>query len=523
MKENQTQQYIITEDAGAILSAVNPAFETGLEGEIEQYFSQLTDVLRILFQDRVDVVSYKLRNIEERLESRVGALMEEDIRSVCICLDRYLLAEFEQRNPERFFRFGICRTNQGDRVPRQQTPPFDVQFAKIASAVPDIGERRTIVVDDGLFTGGTVKEFVNMAKARGLPINVTNVVGFVGDGTNPLGDRVSIDTALRVGNLFDWVDQRDFTPFGGKQLASGRRNMVTSAVPYIYPWSDGSSASLDMEPCFFSMSECMLTSFQKLVRSLENRIKRKLTFRDFVSSGFPFPTDIKKTLPVSLNTNISDYIAMCREKIWEERDRNVTIFDMDGTLYQLDGENNGFSGSTLERSILENALRFVMEKEECSSADAEGIINEGIRNPIGLSKFLANRYSISRSDYFNRAWDINPEGVVSYDQELIDNLRQLVRRNPGTKYVLVSSAPAIWVGKVLEYLGIKDCFELCITAEKFGSKDEVFRMFAVRYYPGSVISIGDQEKTDIIPAQKLGMTAYKVNGPSDTTKVIMGM
>ena len=62
----------------------------------------------------------------------------------------------------------------------------------------------------------------------------------------------------------------------------------------------------------------------------------------------------------------------------------------------------------------------------------------------------------------------------------------------------------------------KDYFEAVYTAEDFGLKAEVLERIQRENVESGVLSVGDQLKTDIIPALRLGMKAVLVINPSDS-------
>ena len=49
----------------------------------------------------------------------------------------------------------------------------------------------------------------------------------------------------------------------------------------------------------------------------------------------------------------------------------AAIFDMDGTLYQIDGKDTGYKGSSLEKKVNENALRLIQDREACNLETAQ--------------------------------------------------------------------------------------------------------------------------------------------------------
>lgn len=201
-----------------------------------------------------------------------------------------------------------------------------------------------------------------------------------------------------------------------------------------------------------------------------------------------------------------------------EQQRQVVIFDMDGTLYQLDGNNKGYSGSRLEAKVLNNCRQFIINQEDCSFLQTETIITTGLKDPIGLSNFLSQRYGITRKEYFDIVWDIDPRGLVFNFMTAVQTVKQL--SESGKKLVLLTSAPKVWQEKVIKFIGLDKFFEAIYTGEDFGQKQEIFSMIAQRYKKENVLSVGDQLGTDIQPAEKLGLQTLLIGQPEDLEKLL---
>lgn len=199
-----------------------------------------------------------------------------------------------------------------------------------------------------------------------------------------------------------------------------------------------------------------------------------------------------------------------------EEQRQVIIFDMDGTLYQLDGENNGFKGSTLESTVNKRMIDFISQKEDISTEQAIEIFRQAISNPVGASQFLSERYQITRTDYFNTVWNIDPENIVKNYQNSVQTISNMPK---GIKLILLTSSPKIWADQVLNFLGIKDRFETIYTGEGFKTKEEIFQNISQLYQSENITSVGDQEKTDIQPAADLGFKTLLIKKPQDITTI----
>lgn len=196
----------------------------------------------------------------------------------------------------------------------------------------------------------------------------------------------------------------------------------------------------------------------------------------------------------------------------------VIVTDMDGTLYRLNSPGNTYSGSTLETTLLANARKFLLERNLATKDTIEQTISSGLADPIGLSAYVQKNFGISREEYFNSVWNINPEGMIKDFEEAVATLQALVTE--GTKVILLTSGAKVWQEQVCNYLEISELFESIYTGEDFGAKDEIFAKLIQEYDPGRMIAVGDQLKTDIEPAQKYGINTLWVKEPKDIAKLL---
>jgi hypothetical protein len=194
-------------------------------------------------------------------------------------------------------------------------------------------------------------------------------------------------------------------------------------------------------------------------------------------------------------------------------DIQTIIFDMDGTLYELDGKNNGYRGSTLEKRVLTNANNFVVKRLGCPPNKVGLVIRKGLKDTIGLSHFISKKYKISRPFYFQNVWNIDPNGIVkNYKQSV-----KIVRKLALNKYrlILLTSAPRVWQKKVMQLLGIQSLFKKIYTKEEFNKKSDIFKHLSKVYEPKTILSVGNQFDTDIKPAKIVGMKSFLVSSPTE--------
>lgn len=198
--------------------------------------------------------------------------------------------------------------------------------------------------------------------------------------------------------------------------------------------------------------------------------------------------------------------------------QEILVFDMDGTLYPHDGDNKHFKNSTLYRIVDENSIQFVINHEGCGRDEAKILIEEGHKDAIGVSNVLSKRYGITRAEYFDIVWDINPKRVIRN----FDIPKAVVQRLKlqGKRLFLLTASPRIWMENVIRELDLDKEFERKYNGQMFVLKDEIFELLSKEFDPRIILSVGDQFRTDLRPAQERGMAIFEVKSPSDFNKLI---
>lgn len=183
------------------------------------------------------------------------------------------------------------------------------------------------------------------------------------------------------------------------------------------------------------------------------------------------------------------------------------IFDMDGTLYQFDkGKSKTFDESSFYLNLKKNVILFLMTKKKINEKDAlieYKRLYEKYKGQISLGvKF---EHNINILEFFKNTWNMNPSKYIEKNNEL------KILLNPFTgKVALLTNAPRIWTTKVIQYLELEEIFKNMIhTGEPIIRKPNplIFQKIAKKFNVNNsqIISIGDQEETEIIPAKSIGM------------------
>ncbi len=189
---------------------------------------------------------------------------------------------------------------------------------------------------------------------------------------------------------------------------------------------------------------------------------------------------------------------------------NKFIFDLDGTLCRFQGGPD-FASSTFFADIRKNIFVFLEEKLRVPKgkvADEYIRIKQKYGEDISLA--VEQEFGVGRHVYFEETWRLAPEKYIDQSNGVCEFLNSLRDR-----YAVLTNAPRVWAEPALRYLGVNDLpDELLFTGESDVRKpaEEAFRIvaYALKAPLERIYSIGDQEVTDIVPAQKVGMKTIRI-------------
>ena len=194
------------------------------------------------------------------------------------------------------------------------------------------------------------------------------------------------------------------------------------------------------------------------------------------------------------------------------------IFDMDGTLYSFDeGNESQFTSSRFGRQIRTNCIRFFKERFNLSQNDAESIYQDLNRKYNGeVSLAVEKEFGIDRNEYFAFTWDLVAEEFIATNELLLPTLQELAILSG-----VLTAAPKVWAEKALAFLQIRQLFgDALFTGDPDIRKPnpEAFLQLAQFWNlePSQILSIGDQEQTDILPAKSLGMQTLRIATQAET-------
>lgn len=126
------------------------------------------------------------------------------------------------------------------------------------------------------------------------------------------------------------------------------------------------------------------------------------------------------------------------------------LFDMDWTLYSF--ENGQYTWSRLESEVQSNALKLLKILEW----DQYLLKFEEIKLMYWEDFSLAFQdiYRIKKEDYFNKTWDIIPDGFILDNRNSLEVFNYL--KSKWYDIFIISESPKIWINRVLTYLKVND-------------------------------------------------------------------
>ncbi|MFA5592256.1 MAG: hypothetical protein WC989_02965 [Micavibrio sp.] len=142
-------------------------------------------------------------------------------------------------------------------------PDVKEQFRRAVEFVADSKKPRVNIVDDVVFSGGTILNCANQLAARGIEVDTVIANVAINGSVAALGQRgIKMDADYYYDAVIDEVCMRDFivgAPGGGRNLLLGNGQYVS--VPYLYPYGNvGQWASIGRESAAGFSKDCLEAS-----------------------------------------------------------------------------------------------------------------------------------------------------------------------------------------------------------------------------------------------------------------------
>ena len=257
-----TKPYVLTDDLSLEFSeymkGVNNASEVVseashmIEGSLQKFFP---DVKRISSERIFGYLTEKVSESALPVISLAGIIPADGTKVVSVEASRTV--KLSKGNGQfQFIDNGILPRNSG-------LPAVADQFNNSVSFITEQGLKRVNLLDDVVFSGNTVLDYVDRLENRGLSVDtvIANVV--IGGAVTKLKNRdINVQADFVFDDVVDEVCRRDFivgAPGGGRNLMTKRGEYV--AVPYLYPFANVDVwASVNEEQAIEFSKDCLEAS-----------------------------------------------------------------------------------------------------------------------------------------------------------------------------------------------------------------------------------------------------------------------
>lgn len=186
------------------------------------------------------------------------------------------------------------------------------------------------------------------------------------------------------------------------------------------------------------------------------------------------------------------------------------IFDLDGTLYRYKGGST-FATSEFYGDLKKNIFAFLEQEIGIPSEKAVEVYAH-LKQTYGghVSIGVEREYGVEQARYFASTWNMDPERYI----EATSDPRGVLEQLHGRKAVL-TEAPRVWAERALAFLKVDDLFgDLIFTGDASVRKPspEAFKAVgnALAVSFRSIYSVGDQEESDVLAPQSIGMRAIRI-------------
>jgi hypothetical protein len=322
--------YVVTYDVASRLQAFRPKSPTIPRPDDQLFecfhmslFQKIQQTLPDISVDTIEMSELR-RKIWEQVDGRVTDLGQQAVLSTCPEItDSNPKSEGLLLNINRLFNTDGQLIGHG---PRPGFEPLNKQFDELAKK---IAGRSVVLIEDGAFTGGTLRSVLQELNTRGITVT-TIIVGFCCTRARfVLGHVFKGEFVIvhPIENLLDWIPDHDLIPFipnCGRVLGESapdhsflpvrRSNGFNCAYPYILPFGKIEEwASLPIEGARELSKLCLDTSIE-----IFRRISPKMTVGELLRANprVSIPIEIGgHQVLIDPNTGVVDFLRSKREKL----------------------------------------------------------------------------------------------------------------------------------------------------------------------------------------------------------------
>lgn len=269
---------------------------------------------------RMSKIRLKIWN---ELETQVQDMTHQVVLSTC-----HEIADSHPKSEGLLLNINRLFDTDGEIIGYGPRPGFKSLDEQFEDLVKKIAGRSVILIEDGAFTGGTIRFVLKRLKSYGLKITSV-VLGFCcADAYPPLRELLNGELTVvdSVDNLVDWIPDHDLVPFIpncgrvlGQQSASGLMSLQTEngssrAYPYILPFGKMEKwASVPTDKAQDLSRFCLDTSIE-----IFSRIGPKVTIGELIRAcprvSKPIVIGEHASFP-SFDTGVIEFLKHMRDRV----------------------------------------------------------------------------------------------------------------------------------------------------------------------------------------------------------------
>jgi hypothetical protein len=321
--------YVVTYDVASRLQAFRPKTLTIPRPDdplFERFhmslFQKIQQALPGITIDTIEMSELR-RKIWEQVESRITDLGQQAVLSTCPEIaDSNPKSEGLLLNINRLFNTDGQLIGHG---PRPGFEPLAMQYDDLAQK---IAGRSVVLIEDGAFSGGTLRSVLHELNSRGLTVTAI-IIGFCCTRAKfVLGQffKGELVVVHPIENLLDWIPDHDLIPFIpncgrvlGESTSHGfmpvrKIEGYSCAYPYILPFGKIEEwASLPIEGAQDLSRLCLETSIE-----LFGRVGRKMTIGELLVANPRVSMHIEigaNAAKITLDTEVVAFLEQVRQRL----------------------------------------------------------------------------------------------------------------------------------------------------------------------------------------------------------------
>lgn len=266
------------------------------------------------------------RKIWEQVRHRID--QSNDIAVLSTCPE---IASANTQGETMLLNINRLFNTEGNIIGHGSRPGFDFLKEQFDELANKIAGRPVVLIEDGAFTGGTLRSVIQELKNRGIQ-TPTVIIGFCCTRAKAVlkeviqGELVIVNP---IENLIDWIPDHDLIPFIpncgrvlGEQVPHSfmpvTNEGISCAYPYILPFGKMEEwASLPTEGAKVLSKFCLDTAIEIFGR-IEGHDGRLITIGELLKSNprvsIPISIGDKSGLP-SLKLGIVEFLKQTRKKL----------------------------------------------------------------------------------------------------------------------------------------------------------------------------------------------------------------